>query len=100
MAKRAIEGRRGPRLSDPVACDAPADLRGVDDDHRRDLISHRVGGRRGDDLDLIPLTAGHSSSGDGGELRLRVAVLAAVAAVLAAVQDRRIHWRDSSAGWS
>src|SRR5262245_59865559 len=97
MAKRDLGGRRSLRLYSPVAHDASADLRGADDDHRRNLISHWMGGRRGDDIDLIPLAAGRFSSGDGGELRLRIAVPATVVAVPAARQDRRIHRRDALA---
>src|SRR5262249_7616002 len=96
-AERALEARGNRQLSASPAYDAAADLRGADDHRCRDLVSYRVGGCGGGGLYFVPLAAGLSFADSGDDVRLRVAVPAAVAAVFIARQDRRIHWRDALA---
>src|SRR5262245_278284 len=87
MAEWTIESRSNPRLYSSLIRNAAADLRGVDDHQRRDFVSHRMGGRGGDDSGFVPLAAGHFFVASGVELRLRVSLPAALVAVLIARQD-------------
>src|SRR5262245_41372706 len=73
VAERKPEGRRhNHQLSGFIVRDAAADLRGADDHYSRDLVSHRMGRRGGDDSGFVPLAAGSSFAYSGRRVRLRI----------------------------